>query len=249
MPSRRDRLGCALLAAAVLAGTSCGDDEPADLTFAADGTRGEVPVEAAIAAAVDIGAWGCGPREQIGSGSFIDGDLIITAAHVVAGSDELRVIDAGGRQMSATVVHFDPDLDVALVRTTEVGEPIALRSEEAAAGERGIVALLRRDVDGGALGVDSEIVEVEVLRAARVNTTDIYRDAPVQRAGFELRAEIAPGDSGALAVLPGGGVGLVWSRSNQRDERAWAIDLPATVTDREERATLTDPVDTGPCID
>lgn len=233
----------------MLAGASCGDDEPGDLTVAADGTSGEVPAEAAVAAAVDVGAWGCGPREHVGSGSFIDRDLVITAAHVVAGSDELRVIDGDGRELDGSVVHFDPDLDLAMIRTDQGGHPVALRAQEAAAGERGIVALLRRDVDGGELGVDSQIVVVEVLRAARVNTTDIYRDGDVQRAGFELGADISPGDSGALVVLPGGGVGIVWSRSNRRDSRAWAVDLPAVVTDPAERAALTDPVDTGPCID
>lgn len=243
--SRRWRL--ATLATLALAG--CGDDRPVGLTARADQGSEHVPVDAAVAAAADIGAWGCGPREHVGSGSFLDDDLVITAAHVVAGSDDLRVIDGAGRQSEGTVVHFDPDLDLALVRTTATGRALPLRADPAAAGDRGVVALLRREVADDALAVDVELLDVEVIRTARVNTTDIYLDQPVQRAGFEIDAAIGPGDSGAVVVLPGGGAGIVWAQSNQRAGRAWANDLPPVVTDPEQRAALTGAVDTGPCRD
>ncbi len=248
------RLAVLLLVVVAGAVASCGDDHLRGVGDAAlappSSSAPPVPLADARAASVDIGGWGCGPREQIGSGSWVDGDLVVTAAHVVAGSDELRVVDVDGREVPGAVVHFDPDLDVALVRTAEaVGRPIELRDTEAVAGERGVLALLRRSVVDGDLRVDPELVDVEVLRPARINTTDIYRDAQVQRAGFELEADVEPGDSGALVVLPGGGAGIVWSRSNRDDRRAWAVDLPEVVLDPQRRAQLTDPVDTGPCLD
>jgi hypothetical protein len=168
---------------------------------------------------------------------------------VVAGSDDLRVIDRSGRQSGATVVHFDPDLDLALIRTAHDGQALPLRVDETVAGDRGVVALLRREATAGALGVDVEVLDVEVVRNARVNTTDIYRDASVQREGFEISAAIGGGDSGAVVVLPGGGAGIIWARSNERDDRAWANDLPPIVTDPQQRAALRDGVDTGPCLD
>jgi len=225
----------------------CGDDHPRGL---APPVVERPPVDDAIAAAVDLGARGCGPREHVGSGAFVDDDLVVTAAHVLAGSTTIRVIDASGGETRGDVVHFDPDLDLALVRTSRaVGDPIVLRLQEAAPGESGVIAVLRRDVEDGQLVVDAELVDVHVRRVARIDTTDIYLDRAVQRAGFELDGSVAPGDSGALVVLPGGGAGIVWARSNQMVDRAWAIDLPSVVTDRSARAALTAPVDTGPCLD
>ena len=93
-----------------------------------------------------------------------------------------------------------------------------------------------------------ELLEVEVRRDVIVRTTDIYRAADVERPGVELAATLEPGDSGAMVHLPGGGAGIVWSRSTTDPDRAWVVDLPAVVLDHDERRALTTPVDTGPCL-
>lgn len=180
---------------------------------------------------------------------MIDERLAITAAHVVAGSDHVELVDATGATTTADVVTFDPDLDLAVLRTDRpIGAPLALRVDGARADEVGVVALPLRDSDEPA----REIVEVHVLRTVNIRTTDIYLDDPVERGGFEIAAEIDPGDSGAVVVLPGGGVGVVWARSNQRAARAWAVDLPPELADaaiRDELSDTTGPIaDVGVCI-
>jgi hypothetical protein len=207
------------------------------------------PFDATHDAAIDIRADGCGPRIGLGSGSMIAERLAVTAAHVVAGSDHIEVRDASGGTTTADVVSFDPDLDLAILRTDDpIGSPIPVRPERALVDEVGVVALPRRD----ASSVETEVVDVRVLRSVSIRTTDIYLDDPVERAGFEIEATIDPGDSGAVVVLPGGGVGVIWARSNEREQRAWAVDLPSELVDPGVRAELSDPAtplaDVGDCI-
>lgn len=207
------------------------------------------PVGATRDAAIGVRADGCGPRIGLGTGSMIDERLAVTAAHVVAGSDFIELTDAAGETTTADVVSFDPDLDLAVLRVEQpIGEPLPLRVAEASVGEVGVVALPEHAADP----VVIDIATVRVLRTVNIRTTDIYLDDPVERAGFEIEAEIDPGDSGAVVVLPGGGAGVIWARSNQREARAWAVDLPPELADPAVWGVLSDPAtpiaDVGGCI-
>ena len=217
------------------------NDAPVDVTTTAPPA---VDRSIAIAAAVDVRAAGCGPRIGFGTGTVVADGVVLTAAHVVAGADEIEVIDTSGTVAAGEVVLFDPDLDFAAIRTdSDVATPLPVREDDAETGELGIVVLPRR-LDGT---VDVEVVDVRVIRPANIRTTDIYLEQPVERPGFEIEGSIDPGDSGAMVVLPGGGAGIVWARSNVDLLRAWAIDLPDVAIDgRFEQ--LQQSVDVGPCI-
>jgi S1-C subfamily serine protease len=218
------------------------------LTLSACGAASEPldddPVDAALPAAIGVRADGCSPTEGIGSGSMIDTDLAVTAAHVVAGATEVRVVDTAGETHAADVVMFDPALDLAVLRTTRpIGTPLRI-GEAPEAGDSAAVATFR-GADGERALVGSRVT---VVRPVNIDTTDIYLDQNVTRAGFEVTADIEPGDSGTVVVVPGGvAVGVIWARSTQRGDRAWAIDLPVELGDAAHRASLTDPVDLGPC--
>ena len=218
-----------------------------DATVIVDSTTGNditvvapfVDSDAVLAASVRIEASGCGPTERNGIATAIDDDLLVTAAHVVAGADTVEVVDADGRRSTAEVVTFDPLLDIASLRAA--GAPIStvpIRPERAATDERGAVVV--NDGDDAL-----ERAAATVVRRATIETTDIYRDTDVTRAGFEIDASIEPGDSGAAVHLPGGIVGIVWARSTVNPGRAWAIDIPDRFLD--EAAVARSPVDTGPC--
>ena len=197
---------------------------------------------AIIAATVRVHADGCGPRTELGTGTAIPDGLVITAAHVVAGADRVEVVDGSGTAIAAEVVAFDPELDVAALRpTTDIGDSVILRDETGRSGERGIIAVVSGDGT-------AEPVEVGVLQRVTIRTTDIYRDLAVERPGLRLDVRVEPGDSGSMVHLPGGGVGIVWSRSTTADDQAWTVDLPSELRDSSVRRTLVEPVDVGRCL-
>jgi hypothetical protein len=249
------RTQLALLVLGALALASCGDDGPPDAAPPEPVTAqvGEeqtttippsIDRDAAVAAAIDIRAAGCGPRVRFGTGTSIPDDLILTAAHVVSGANDIEVIDSTGFATEATVVFFDPDLDVAVLRpSSPVGVPIQMRAETARELEIGIVALSRLIADT----VETETIDVRVLRPVNILTTDIYLDEDVEREGFEIAAPIDPGDSGAMVHLPGGGVGIIWARSTDNEDHAWAVNIPRVLLETNERGALRNQVDNGRC--
>ena len=201
----------ALVAAALFAATGCGSDADRDA---------DPDLETVVASTVRVRADGCGPRTELGTGTSIPDGLVVTAAHVVAGADRIEIVDRSGTTIAAEVVLFDPDLDVAALRpSTDVGSSVVLRDEVGRQGEGGVVALISTD------GV-AEPVAVDVLQRVVIRTTDIYRDQPVERPGLRIDVSVEPGDSGAMVHLPGGGVGIVWSRSTTSEDQVWTVDLP-----------------------
>ena len=247
----------ALAVCCTLVLTSCGDDgppgstaEPIATVQVANVQTTTIPApldrEAAVASAIDVRASGCGPRVRLGTGTAIPDGLILTAAHVLAGAEFVEVIDSTGTAAEASVVLFDPDLDVAVLRANSAsGTAVQLRAEPAREDETGIVVLTRLTADT----MEVEIIDVRVLRPVNILTTDIYLEQDVEREGFEVTAPIEPGDSGAMVHLPGGGVGIIWARSNENEGRAWAVNTPDILLDPDERMELHEPVDVGPCPD
>jgi S1-C subfamily serine protease len=192
-------------------------------------------------ATVRVRADGCGPRTELGTGTSIGDGLVVTAAHVVAGADRVEVVDPSGDTTPAEVVMFDPVLDVATLRpNTDPGPPAPLRADPASEGETGVIAIPSAN---GSI----ELVDVEVVQRVTILTTDIYRDEQVQRPGLRVAVTVEPGDSGAMVHLAGGGVGIVWSRSTERSDQAWTVDLPDELRSPASRRALMEPVDTGPC--
>jgi S1-C subfamily serine protease len=229
----------ALVAGTLVAVTACSEPNPTSDTDALDA------VDAAIPAAIRILAAGCSPSPDLGSGSMIDTDLAITAAHVVAGATDVRVAGADGEPVAAEVVMFDPALDLAALRTAQpIGTALTV-GERPDADDRGAIVTYR---DRGERST-AVISQVGVVRTVNIDTTDIYLERDVTRPGFEVTAEIESGDSGAIVVLPGGiATGMIWARSTARNDRAWAIDLPDELADTDYRASLTDSVAVGECV-
>jgi S1-C subfamily serine protease len=239
----RRQLLVALVASVLLVTTACGSESESgsDLGTGAAGDL-DSDLDAIVASTVRVRADGCGPRTELGTGTSIPDGLVVTAAHVVAGAEQVEIVDRAGTAIGAEVVMFDPDLDVAAVRpSTGIDSSVLLRDEVGRQGEVGVVALISSDGT-------AEPVAVDVLQRVAIRTTDIYRDQPVERPGLRIDVSVEPGDSGAMVHLPGGGVGIVWSRSTAAEDQVWTVDLPTELLDASTRRGLVDAVDVGACL-
>ncbi len=175
----------------------------------------------AVGPFVSVTGIGCGGR-SLASGFAVTGDLVVTAAHPVAGRRQVAVTDSGGRSRNGFVVALDPALDVAAVRVPGLGaDPVVLAAGDAAAlapaGGSGVVASM---AEGGEL----RSKPVEVMRRVRANIEDVYLTARVSRRALELSFDGGYGDSGA-AVLNSDGlvVGMVFATSRSREDVGYAV--------------------------
>ena len=191
------------------------------------------------ASTVKVTGTACG-RLLSGSGFTPADDVIVTNAHVVAGVSRPSVLTNGGRRVQATVVVFDPNRDLAVLRVPGLNAP-ALPVGESEVGDEGAVYGHPRGRDQ----LESSPARIET----KVNAQglDLYGDRQIRRRVLVLAASLEPGDSGgALVDTAGRVVGVAFAVAPDRPSTAYAL------ADEELRAVLAvprgDPVPTGPCI-
>ncbi len=166
---------------------------------------------AARRSTVRVEAIACG-RFLSGTGFAVEGDRLVTNAHVVAGADRVWVsFDGSLERRAGRVVHFDPRLDVALIEVDGlVVEPLELA-----------VDLPGRGAPAAALGFTGggrqRLIPAVVSRTIHALGRDIYGNAVVTRDVIELRADVAPGDSGGPLLLGDGTVGGVTVSESRSD--------------------------------
>jgi len=177
-----------------------------------------------------------------GTAFLVSPGYLVTNAHVVAGASTIRVTSAAGTD-DATVVMFDPTLDLALLRVPQLQQPV-LRFATATP-ERGSVGAAIGYAGGGPMVV----LPAAVAGSYDATGRDIYGKDRVTRRILELRAEVEPGDSGGPLVLEDGTVGgLVFAESRTDPEVGYAMS-PVAVADRIGPSIGSrGSVDVGPCI-
>ncbi|MGA3214417.1 MAG: MarP family serine protease [Acidimicrobiales bacterium] len=208
-------------------------------------TRAQVQAGAAIAdpSAVKVVAVGCGEIQE-GSGFVVSPGLVVTNAHVVAGTQSIRVEDAAGYHL-ATVELFDPEFDLAVLRVQGLSER-ALTIDPDSVG-RGTKAVVIGYPEGGPLTVDPAGVRAEILATG----LDIYGQNPTTRSVYEVQALVRPGNSGGpLVEADGLVIGVVFSRSPTTPDIGYALASPGVLA-RVKKAEALSPstvVGTGGCI-
>jgi S1-C subfamily serine protease len=205
---------------------------------------GEVAIPAAVrdrvaASTVKVYGTACG-RVLNGSGFSPAANIIVTNAHVVAGVNRPNVLLTDGRRLPATVVVFDPNRDLAVLRVPNLGRP-ALPVGDAEVGDEGAVYGHPRGQD------ELAIIPARVESAVNAQGFDLYGDTHIRREVLILAAALAPGDSGGALVDTGGNViGVAFAVAPDRPATAFALDSSElrTVLDQPRN----DAVNTGPCV-
>lgn len=198
-------------------------------------------------AVVRVEARGCG-RVQNGTGFAAaaqvgEGRWVVTNAHVVAGTGDLEVVDATGRYHAASVVAFDPVVDLAVLFVDTLEAPV-LAFGEPVVGEAG-------GSFGHPGGGDLRIAPVRVANLVDALGRDIYGQPGARREVVELAAELAPGDSGSPVVDSGGAVvGVVFAVAADRGGVGYALapSLVQPALDATSGGASTGAVSTGACI-
>ena len=158
-----------------------------------------------------------------GSGFVYADGLVMTNAHVVAGVSEPTVSVAGtGPAVRATVVVFDPTLDVAVLRIPRLNAPSL--GFAAAPAERGQDAVVAGFPEDGPLTA----TPARVRGTVRAVGEDIYGERAAAREVYALRAEVRPGNSGGPLLDAAGAVlGVVFAASTEDAETGYALTAAA----------------------
>jgi S1-C subfamily serine protease len=172
-----------------------------------------------------------------GSGWAVQPGLVVTNAHVVAGSSDTTVTIQGGVELDATPVYYDPEDDLALLRVG-ANLPTLPISDHRQPGS-----------DAAVLGYpENGPYDVASARLGETRPTiseDSYGNGPIDRTIIALRGLVRSGNSGGPLVNGQGQVvGTVFAATTSGSPGGFAI--PAEDV-RDAVSQASSPVSTGPC--
>lgn len=173
-----------------------------------------------------------------GSGWAVEPEVVVTNAHVVAGSDDTTVTTQDGVELDAVPIYYEPRQDLALLRVGAPLSPLPISSQR----EEG--------EDGAVLGYPEN--GPYALSPARIGETratiseDSYGNGPVERTIVAMSGVVRSGNSGGPLVDPRGDVvGTVFAATTSGPRGGFAI--PAEQVREALGRTGLEGVDTGPC--
>lgn len=195
----------------------------------------EPGVRRAIPSVVRVLGTACGVGVE-GTGWVARANLVVTAAHVVAGQNDTVVELQSGGRLPADVVAFDRRNDIAVLHVRDLElRPLALVSGKAGTP----VAVLGFPENGPFTVTPARIGGTSVVLAE-----DAYGSGPVTRTITALRGRVRHGDSGAPAVDADGAVEATIFAA--RLGAVGGYGVPADVV-RADLDAAAGPVATGKC--
>lgn len=200
----------------------------------------QTAVETARDSVVKLQGPGCGGIVE-GSGFVAADGLVVTNAHVVAGVSEPTVIDRSGAR-DATVVWFDPGLDLAVLRTDGLaGEPLDLNPRSVPAGTGAVVL-------GYPQGQGFTASPAAVLDSFTARGRDIYNQRATERNIHAINADVRRGNSGGpLLDVDGSVIGVIFAQSSTQDNVGYALTPDQVAPALESSENRHRAVDTGQC--
>jgi S1-C subfamily serine protease len=180
-------------------------------------------------------------RALEGTAFVIAPQRVITNAHVVAGTDRVQVETSDGT-LDATVVTYDPETDVAILKVPGLHAPVLqLAAKPAVSGLSGLV--LGYPLDGPYTASAARIRDRIHLRGP-----DIYNATTVVRNVYTVRAVVRSGNSGG-PLLDGSGqvLGLVFGAAVDNDETGFVLADEEIADDVATASSRNVEVSTGAC--
>ncbi|HEX5741962.1 MAG TPA: MarP family serine protease [Pilimelia sp.] len=180
-------------------------------------------------------------RRIEGSGFVYAADRVMTNAHVVAGTERVRV-ELDGERYDATVVVYDPGRDLAVLRVPTLRAPVLpFVREPAATGANAVV--LGFPLDGP---FNAQPARVRDLR--RITGPDIYERTEVNRQVYTLRALVRSGNSGGPLVAADGRVlGVIFAAAADDRNTGFAVSAGEAAGVATAGRTAEQEVRTGRC--
>jgi S1-C subfamily serine protease len=180
----------------------------------------------------------CG-RLHEGSGFVAAPGLVVTNAHVVAGSTEVEVTTEGGDRLVGRTVAFDPGRDLAVVKVDGLDAPALPIGDHVLGDAVGVYG----HPGGGPLRVAPARIGEEIVAVG----SDIYHRDRVRRSVLVLAARLANGDSGAAVVDHDGAVVAV-AFAIDPGEPTTAYALTTGELGQVLEGAGAQPVGTGDCV-
>jgi S1-C subfamily serine protease len=184
-------------------------------------------------------------RSIEGSGFVVSPDHVLTNAHVVAGVTARQTITTeSGVTLPATVVFYDPQVDVAILYVPQLDLSPLRFSGPANPGASAVVA---------GYPLDAPSLQAAPARIGEVQNAqgpNIYDTSTVTRQIYEIRALVQSGNSGGPLLSPAGTVdGVVFAAAVGVNDTGFALTAGEVSADASAGANLTSPVSTGACDD
>jgi S1-C subfamily serine protease len=164
-------------------------------------------------------------RQLEGSGFVFGPELVLTNAHVVAGTDTTTVEGPGkhGRvsDLPARIIYYDPQVDVAVLRVPGLtAKPLSFAPGAEMPGDDGIV--LGYPLDGPFL-----VTPARIRQEINLKGPDIYDSGEVIRDVYTVRAVVQSGNSGGPMIDTSGRVtGVVFGAALDDPETGFVLTVP-----------------------
>lgn len=181
-------------------------------------------------------------RALEGSGFVAAPGLVMTNAHVVAGTGSVRVV-VGDEELDADVVVYDPRVDIAVLRVPGLEAPVLTFAERRS--RTGDDAVVVGFPGNGPFRADSARIRERVT----LRGPDIYREQTVEREVYILRGTVREGNSGGPLITPEGEVvGVVFGAAMDAADTGYALTVEQVLPQLEAAVASVSPVGTGSCV-
>ncbi|AIU31850.1 membrane protein [Corynebacterium ulcerans] len=181
-------------------------------------------------------------RRLMGSGFVIDESHVITNAHVVAGTDKVSLDTVEG-VFAAEVVYYNPQLDIAVLKSDKISLPALSWAQEPA--ESGADAIVMGFPESGPF----EAAPARVSDRITISGADIYSNGRVEREAYTVRGSIRKGNSGGPMVDTEGNVlGVVFGASVDSSDIGYVLTAQEVQNIVGDIAAMESPADTQKCV-